>query len=417
MPTKNVTVIVGTTYVPASTSIENVLTSSSTSQYTDTAETQESVDVRNTTSVLPVDPTTSLISSIIPVESTTSALHNHSTDGMAGMLSSSTFVYTTSSLSSVYTPVLIPPSSTLVASTTQILTLPLSTSSSTRETTTTSTSSSIPVTQSTVLVTKTVSQEASTRSSSTTSTAPSVITQTLTVTPTTLALPFSVSSGSTRDYLIYTQEYLFTDDTTSFSTGLPQTTTLKKSASGIVLPTAVVTKPVSYYKAYLDGSLDGSSTSTGTSTQHHKNVIIGSVVGTVLGVAACVCLGVLYYMFVVRRRRQANSGEKQGQFRQGGVALGEKKEFGDPFDSEFQFHERVPGQIPVLPLDGGAADSSEAGDDSSLQDSFDLAYDATSSVRSADFTYQASPSSYQFPYPNSDDYSYTRSVRNWDAQS
>lgn len=406
MPTKNVTVIVGTTYVPASTSIENVVGASTTSQYTDTTtplDTQTATDVRNTTSVLAAESKTSLISSIIPVESTLPVQHNHSTDNVVAGLPSSTFVYTTSSLSSVNTPVLSFPPTTLVTSSPQLATLPPSSSSTT----------SIPVTQSIVLVTKTISTAASPVStSSPASIEPSVITQTLTITPSTTALPFSVSSGSTRDYLIYTQNYVFTDDSTSFSTGLLHTTTLKKSASGIILPTGVQTKPASYYKAYMDGSLDGSLSSSGSSnsaTQHHKNVIIGSVVGTVLGVAACVGLGVLYYMFVRRRRQQSQQQYQPKQSLRGDKPgpSGEKST-GDPFDSEFQFHERVPGQIPVLPL-GSDAEISHDGDDSSLQDSYDMHYDVSSSVNSADYAYQS------YPYANSDDYSYTRSIRDWGA--
>lgn len=258
-----------------------------------------------------------------------------------------------------------------------------------------------------IMITTTVSPSSSSRMSSdiNSSSIESVVTQTLTVTPS-APLLFSISTGSTRDYLMYTQEYLFTDSQTTFTTGLLQTTTMKKSASRITLPTGIVTKPVSYYKAYVDGSLD-SSGSISSSSSHHKSVIIGSVVGSILGAAVLFLLGVLYYMFM-RNKRNNNNGKFISSGKQPDLymddttmndAVAHNEKTGDPFKNEFQFNERVPGQIPVPedPLDYSV----------SMRDSSDFQFNPESSI---DMISNDNNGSYE---EDSNAYSYTRSITDW----
>lgn len=72
---------------------------------------------------------------------------------------------------------------------------------------------------------------------------------------------------------------------------------------------------------------------------------------------------------------------------------------GDPFKNEFQFNERVPGQIPVPedPLDYSV----------SMRDSSDFQFNPESSI---DMIIDENNGSYE---ENSNAYSYTRSITDW----
>jgi len=163
-----------------------------------------------------------------------------------------------------------------------------------------------------------------------------------------------------------------------------------------------VTKPVSYYKAYVDGSLDSDPSTTST----HKNLIIGSVVGSVVGAGVIILLGVLYYMFVRHKHKKEPSFMTRGKrpiymddsMTTHDAMINNNEKNGDPFKNEFEFNERVPGQIPVPedPLDYSV----------SMRDSSDFQFNPDSSV---DMSLQTGLHSYE----DSNAYSYTRSITDW----
>ncbi|SMN21330.1 similar to Kazachstania africana KAFR_0F00420 hypothetical protein [Maudiozyma saulgeensis] len=413
MHTANVTVILATTIQPDSISVVNTLQTSKNSIESSLSQDPSSLitDTPMSSSLLGTD---TLNSTILSSQLTSQTIISNSTSSgniISTILTSpSTSLTNSSSLghnhiqvvssstSLIYSSIISSPifSTTSLDSSTPSLSLASSYSSEIRQ------SSKVSV----ILITTTVSPSFSALTSITSgSLTPSVITQTLTVTPSVSPL-FSISSGSSKDYLIYTQEYLFTDSDTSFTTGLLQTTALKKSASGIILPTNVVTKPVSYYKAYVDGSLDSGSSTTAT----HKNVIIGSVVGSVIGVGVIILLGVLYYLFVRKRHKKESAFATDGKRsiymddsmtthnnnNNNNNNYNEKN--GDPFKNEFQFNERVPGQIPVPedPLDYSV----------SMRDSSDFQFNPDSSIDMSIHTDI-------HPYEESNVYSYTRSITDW----
>lgn len=424
MQTANITIMLDTTVQPSDTTsdtrkqlTQDTLKTSKTDTNTiNTAMTSSFQSVTTIPTTLSENTIQSRENTTIP---TTSIQTSHSNDtniinnGMTTSLSS----IISSQISSVghSHEQIQDPSTQLIYSTT--ISNYLQSTTSTESTIPTSISSSLSSSSeirqtskvSVIMITTTVSPTFSSRQSSDmdSSSIESVVTQTLTVTPSIRAL-FSISTGSTRDYLMYTQEYLFTDSQTTFTTGLLQTTTMKKSASRITLPTGIVTKPVSYYKAYVDGSLDSSSSTT-SSSSHHKSVIIGSVVGSVLGAAILFLLGVLYYMFI---RNKRNNNSKSGNFiprdKQADLymddttmtdALPTNEKTGDPFKNEFQFNERVPGQIPVPedPLDYSV----------SMRDSSDFQFNPESSI---DMISNENNGSYE---DEANAYSYTRSITDW----
>ncbi|KAG0654495.1 Chitinase 3 [Maudiozyma exigua] len=420
MQTANVTITLDTTVQPSD------VMSDTTNQLTDdtlsttltdknTLNTETTMISLTSSTSIPTTPLETMIHSSINSSISTTSIQSHNlndtniiNNGLTSSLSS-VLSSLSSSINHSHNRIQFP-STQIIYSTT----IPSNSQS------TTSTSSKIPTSSSSLLsseirqnsrvsvimITTTVSPSSTYGMSSNTdsSSKESVVTQTLTITPS-LSPLFSISTGSTRDYLIYTQEYLFTDSDTTFTTGLLQTTTMKKSASGITLPTGIVTKPVSYYKAYVDGSLD-SGGSTSSTSGHHKSVIIGSVVGSVLGAAILLLLGVLYYMFI--RNKRSNNGKFTPSGKQSDLYMDDtmvnditmnNEKSGDPFKNEFQFNERVPGQIPVPedPLDYSV----------SMRDSSDFQFNPESSI---DMISNENNGSYEV---NSNAYSYTRSITDW----
>lgn len=112
--------------------------------------------------------------------------------------------------------------------------------------------------------------------------------------------PYS-SEDSSALYYVYTQQYEFTDSTTSFSTGLPTTITFAKATgapSSITIPTSTITTNAAAYEKWLSGSMD-STPATTSSAKSNVGTIVGSVVGSVGGVLVC---GLVLW-FVLRRRR------------------------------------------------------------------------------------------------------------------
>lgn len=162
-------------------------------------------------------------------------------------------------------------------------------------------------------------------------------------------------------YSTYTQEYFFTGKTTSFSTGIPITLTLKDHSKTTTRPTVpVISAPIQVYNKWLnDGQLDDPR------NDHTTNIgtIVGSVVGAVGGIVLC---GVIFWMFIRRRssrNRNLNDGSMKGPYT-GYTSeeeedstifpinyMGDRTKYDstnrhDPFKREFDLDKRTPPPIP-----------------------------------------------------------------------
>lgn len=133
-------------------------------------------------------------------------------------------------------------------------------------------------------------------------------------------ITFSSSSSSSYSsidpmYSTYTQEYFFTGETTSFSTGIPIILTYGSGSATATATTTrsftpIITAPIKLYEKWLNGGgLDDSSNNSkdGPKTKTNTGTIAGSVVGAVGGVLVC-CIIVWFIMF--KRRRSSGSKNK-----------------------------------------------------------------------------------------------------------
>ncbi|CCF56184.1 hypothetical protein KAFR_0A07500 [Kazachstania africana CBS 2517] len=153
-------------------------------------------------------------------------------------------------------------------------------------------------------------------------------------------------------YYVYTQNYDFTDATTTFATGLPTTITVAETAASSItaLPVSTITTDVSVYNNW------EKSTKVSSSSQKSTTSIIGGVVGGVGGLLLCSL--VLYLILIWRRRRKHKKDIEEERFRRyvnSGTDYDStyQKEEGstyfnkNPFRNEFDFQSRIP---PLLPL-------------------------------------------------------------------
>lgn len=103
---------------------------------------------------------------------------------------------------------------------------------------------------------------------------------------------------STDTLVYYTQNYIITGATTTFTTELI-TRTIVPTWSTFVSPTTVITADLSYYKNYISGNVDSVS---GSDNSSKKNTIIGGVLGSIGGVLVLVAV---FYFLLFRRGRHS----------------------------------------------------------------------------------------------------------------
>lgn len=142
------------------------------------------------------------------------------------------------------------------------------------------------------------------------------------------------------NYYVYTQQYLFTDSTTTFETGLLYTTSFPKLVTtSFQVPQNTITAPVSEYNKYLRGSLDD-----GNTRAHGANTgpIVGGVVGGIGGLlASALVIWVLFF------RRKSHNTKDTFPVGDNSQQQGDIRHEGDPFENEFDFHQRsTPPPVP-----------------------------------------------------------------------
>lgn len=124
-------------------------------------------------------------------------------------------------------------------------------------------------------------------------------------------MPYSVSENQVSIFYIYTQQYDFTDSTTSFTTGLPTTiavawTNENEVTTTFSVPQSTITTNASVYAMWVSGELGTSSSTEDTSSsKSNVGIIVGSVVGSVGGILLCFLL----FWFIIFRRRRNKSNQ------------------------------------------------------------------------------------------------------------
>lgn len=116
--------------------------------------------------------------------------------------------------------------------------------------------------------------------------------------------PMSVYEDKSSVFVIYVQEYKFTDKTTTFSAGFRTTTSLPKSD----LPTStfkpcIITTDAAYYRHILTGSDFDSADSSGIAKYKAADIAGGVVVGVV---GTLVCCVILWFFFFRKRSKNNN---------------------------------------------------------------------------------------------------------------
>ncbi|CCF58639.1 hypothetical protein KAFR_0F00420 [Kazachstania africana CBS 2517] len=182
---------------------------------------------------------------------------------------------------------------------------------------------------------------------------------------------YTVSMANEKDYLIYTQVYIFTDETTSFTSGLPTTITLPKSSveSGEVPTThiaaTIITTPVSVYKAW-----EAKNNEQQTKATRRHNLVIGCCVGCICG--SLLIIGVFCLAFYMKRSKKNE-------------IMDQEESIIDPFQGEFDYDEGNKESSPSERKEHALSDENNTIDNWSSGDGFNS---VTSSTRSSLSSYR-----------------------------
>lgn len=122
----------------------------------------------------------------------------------------------------------------------------------------------------------------------------------------------SSSEDSQTIYYFYTQAYDITGSSTTFTTGLPTTVALAKSAvrSSFSVPSSTVTADMSFYQHWLNGGLD--SNQNQDTSKSNTGTIVGSIVGSIGGILVC---AVIVWFLLFKRRKNKRELKENSSFR------------------------------------------------------------------------------------------------------
>ncbi|CAD6607749.1 CCN_G0006810.mRNA.1.CDS.1 [Saccharomyces cerevisiae] len=118
---------------------------------------------------------------------------------------------------------------------------------------------------------------------------------------------YSVFTSENSVYIIYDQEYKFTERSTTFNTHFPQTSVLQESNPPLTftIPSNTITGDAKLYQ-YLSGALNTQDASD--ANNRRTGVIVGSTVGVVIGVVIVIFIGFI----IIRNRRNVKNHSKKG---------------------------------------------------------------------------------------------------------